>query len=153
ASRQKRRGTATPGRSRHTPDHWGWSRVACGGRKPLSVRVCEGRIIVNVELDVATIAALIGEPTRAAMLGALLGGLAIPAGELAAHARVTPRTASAHLTKLVEGALLDVRAVGRRRYYRIANPRVGAALEALAVISPPPRSRTLGESEQVKALR
>jgi DNA-binding transcriptional ArsR family regulator len=108
---------------------------------------------MSVEPDVASIAALIGEPARAAILGALLGGLAIPAGELAARARITPQTASAHLAKLVEGAILDVRTVGRRRYYRIANPRVGAALEALAVIAPPPRSRTLAESEQVKALR
>jgi DNA-binding transcriptional ArsR family regulator len=108
---------------------------------------------VSVEPDVASIAALIGEPARAAMLGALLGGLAIPAGELAARAHVTPQTASAHLAKLVEGGILDVRAVGRRRYYRLANPRVSSALEALAVIAPQPRSRTLGESEQVKAMR
>jgi DNA-binding transcriptional ArsR family regulator len=108
---------------------------------------------MSVEPDVASIAALIGEPARASILGALLNGQAIPAGELAARAHISPQTASAHLAKLVEGAILDVRAVGRRRYYRIANPHVGAALEALAVIAPSPRSRTLGESEQVKALR
>jgi len=108
---------------------------------------------MSVEPDVASIAALIGEPARATILGALLGGQAIPAGELAARARITPQTASAHLAKLVEGAILDVRTVGRHRYYRIANPRVGAALESLAILAPPPRTRTLAESEQVKAMR
>jgi DNA-binding transcriptional ArsR family regulator len=108
---------------------------------------------MSVEPDVAAVAALIGEPTRAAMLGALLGGVALSAGELATRARISPQTASKHLARLVEGAILDVRTVGRRRYYHIASPRVGAALEALAVIARPPRSRTLRESEQVKAMR
>lgn len=82
---------------------------------------------MSVEPDMAAVVELIGEPTRAAMLGALLGGVALPAGELAACARITPQTASRHLARLVEGAVLEVRAVGRRRYYRIASPRVGAA--------------------------
>ena len=43
--------------------------------------------------------------------------------------------------------------MGRRRHYHIANPRVGAALEALAVIARPPRWRTLREAEQIKAMR
>jgi DNA-binding transcriptional ArsR family regulator len=87
------------------------------------------------------------------MLGALLGGVALSAGELATRARISPQTASKHLARLVEGAILEVRTVGRRRYYYIASPRVGAALEALAVIARPPRSRTLRESVQVKAMR
>jgi DNA-binding transcriptional ArsR family regulator len=108
---------------------------------------------MSAEPDVAAVAELIGSQARAAMLGALLGGAALPAGELAARAHITPQTASAHLAKLVEGAILDVRTVGRNRYYRIASPDVGSALEALAVIAQPPRSRTLRESEQVKAMR
>jgi DNA-binding transcriptional ArsR family regulator len=108
---------------------------------------------MSVEPDMAAVAELMGSPARAAILGALLGGVTLPAGELAARAHITPQTASAHLVKLVEGAILEVRTVGRRRYYRIASPRVGVALEALAVIAQPPRSRTLRESEQVKAMR
>jgi DNA-binding transcriptional ArsR family regulator len=108
---------------------------------------------MSVEPGIAAVAELIGEPTRAAMLGALLGGAAMPAGELATCAQITPQTASRHLARLVDGAILEVRAVGRRRYYRIANPRAAAALEALAVLARPPRSRTLRESEQIKAMR
>ncbi len=51
----------------------------------------------------AQTAALIGDPTRAAILGALLGGKAQTASELAHSAGVTPQTASMHLARLVEG--------------------------------------------------
>ena len=45
--------------------------------------------------DIAPIAALIGDPARAAMLVALMDGRALTAGELAHEAGVTPQTASA----------------------------------------------------------
>jgi DNA-binding transcriptional ArsR family regulator len=50
----------------------------------------------------AKIAAMIGDPTRARMLSALMGGQYLAAGELAAAAGVTAQTASAHVAKLVE---------------------------------------------------
>ena len=54
------------------------------------------------EPDISTIGALIGDPARAAILSALLGGRALPASELAYRAHVTPQTASGHLAKLVD---------------------------------------------------
>jgi DNA-binding transcriptional ArsR family regulator len=51
--------------------------------------------------ELARVAGLIGDPTRAAMLGALLGGEALPAGELARQAGVAPATATSHLARLV----------------------------------------------------
>ena len=47
--------------------------------------------------DIARIAALIGDPARANMLSALLGGRALTASELAQEAGITAQTASAHL--------------------------------------------------------
>ena len=44
--------------------------------------------------DISAVAALIGDPTRARMLQALMGGIALPAGELAMCANVAPQTAS-----------------------------------------------------------
>lgn len=93
------------------------------------------------ETDLSGVAALMGEPARAAMLCALMDGLALPAGELAELAGVSPQTASAHLQKLLEGELVAVESHGRHRYYRLANPEVAAALEALMVIAPPARTR------------
>ena len=81
--------------------------------------------------DLARLAALIGDPARAAMLSALMGGRALAAGELAREAGVTAQTASGHLAQLAEGGLLTRCAQGRARYYAVAGPDAAAALEAL----------------------
>jgi DNA-binding transcriptional ArsR family regulator len=107
---------------------------------------------VKPEPDLSTIASLIGEPARAAMLSALLSGQSLPATELAHRAHVTPQTASAHLAKLVEGGLLDISRTGRHRYYRLKNADVARALEALALISPMPRVKSRQDSADYQAL-
>ncbi len=81
--------------------------------------------------DIASLAALIGDPARANMLLALMSGMALTAGELAREAAVTAQTASAHLGKLVEGKLVTLEVQGRHRYVRLAGPDVAAALEGL----------------------
>jgi DNA-binding transcriptional ArsR family regulator len=108
---------------------------------------------MQADPDLATVATLIGDPARAAMLSALLSGQALPAGELAACARISPQTASSHLAKLVAGRLLRVTTAGRHRYYQLQSPEVGAALEALAAIAPQAQVRSLRESEAARALR
>ena len=81
--------------------------------------------------DIAALAALIGDPARANMLSALMGGRALTATELAAEAGITAQTASAHLSKLIDGGLLTQRKQGRHRYHALANDEVGAVLEGL----------------------
>lgn len=107
---------------------------------------------MNTAPDLSTIAALIGEPSRAAILSALLGGQSLPASELAYRAQITPQTTSSHLARLVEGGLLEITRTGRHRYYRLKNAEVAQALEALAVISPLPTLRSKQQSEDVQAL-
>ena len=63
----------------------------------------------------AEAAALMGDPARATMLAALLGGWAMTAAELGVKAHVAPSTASGHLAKLVNGRLVSVTANGRHR--------------------------------------
>jgi DNA-binding transcriptional ArsR family regulator len=90
-------------------------------------------------LDLASLSSLIGDPSRALILSALFGGEALPAGELAFRARITPQTASSHLAKLAEAGLVTVRRLGRHRYYALAGAEIGALLETmLALASPPP---------------
>lgn len=86
------------------------------------------------ELTISSTASLIADPTRAAMLAALLDGRARPAGELAYAAGVTPQTASSHLSKLLAGGVIKVEKEGRHRYYRLAGAHVAEALERLAAI-------------------
>jgi len=89
------------------------------------------------EANIAFVANLLADPTRAAICLALAGGEARPAGELAARAGVSPQTASNHLAKLIAGRMLRVEQQGRWRYYRLAGAEVGHAVEALAVLAPP----------------
>jgi DNA-binding transcriptional ArsR family regulator len=76
--------------------------------------------------------ALVGDPSRAAMLWSLLGGEARPASELAMLANVSPQTASNHLRLLVDAKFLRVESLGRNKFYRLNGPLIGVALESLA---------------------
>jgi DNA-binding transcriptional ArsR family regulator len=87
--------------------------------------------------DLARVAAIIGQPTRTAMLDALMGGRWLTATELGRRAGVAPATASSHLSQLVDAGLVARRCSGRRRYHAIANADVAAALEALGRIATP----------------
>ena len=102
--------------------------------------------------DVAQAAALIADPTRAAILQALLPGRPLAAGELARLTGVSAATASFHLAKLLDGGLIAVARQGRHRYYRLAGHEVAAALEALGLISPLVPVRTLRQSREAAAL-
>ncbi len=90
---------------------------------------------MNAKYTLASTAALIAEPARAAMLAALLDGRSLPSGELARVSGVSAQSASMHLSQLVDGGFLTVKQQGRHRYYTIARPEVAHAIEALGVIS------------------
>jgi DNA-binding transcriptional ArsR family regulator len=87
-------------------------------------------------VDIAPVAALLGDPARAAIVGVLHDGRASTAGELARRAGVAPSTASEHLRRLVDGGLLMVERSGRQRHFRLASSEVADAVEALAAIAP-----------------
>ena len=91
---------------------------------------------MRIEPNIAPVASLFGEPSRAAILTVLLDGRARPATELARIAGLNPTAASGHLNKLTEGKLVTVQPAGRHRYYRLASPAVAVAIEALAQLTP-----------------
>jgi len=95
----------------------------------------------------ANIASVIADPAREAILVALSDGRALPAGELAEVAGVSPQSASRHLQKMTEGHLLEVWTQGRFRYYRIASEEIAALLEDLCAIA----SRV--ETNKIKEVR
>jgi DNA-binding transcriptional ArsR family regulator len=105
------------------------------------------------DTDVATVAGLIGEPARAAVLVALAGGRALAASTLAGEAGVAPSTLSGHLSRLVDGGLITVEHSGRHRYYRLASPQVADAVEALAQIAPTRPVRSLRQATHAEAIR
>jgi DNA-binding transcriptional ArsR family regulator len=81
--------------------------------------------------NIARIAALLGDRARADALTALMTDHALTATELAAIAGVTKQTMSAHLSKLLDAALVEVDQQGRHRYFRLANEDVARLLESL----------------------
>lgn len=81
--------------------------------------------------DIARVGALAGDPARANMLAALLGGKALTATELAAEGGVTAQTASSHLAKLESGGLIARVKQGRHSYFRLDGEDVAALMEAL----------------------
>ncbi|MDJ0944934.1 MAG: helix-turn-helix transcriptional regulator [Kiloniellales bacterium] len=85
--------------------------------------------------QIAEIAALVGEPARASILGALMDGRALTAAELAGVAGITPQTASSHLARLTAARLLKVEKQGRHRYHRLASPAVARMLEGIMQIA------------------
>jgi DNA-binding transcriptional ArsR family regulator len=95
---------------------------------------------MNETYPIASVADLISDPARAAMLIALLDGRARPAGELARISGISAQSASGHLSKLVDGGLLAVQSEGRHRYYKISSGEVGHAMEALGAIATIPTS-------------
>ncbi|MBW4841194.1 MAG: winged helix-turn-helix domain-containing protein [Paenibacillaceae bacterium] len=91
----------------------------------------------------AVIASLVSDPSRSAMLTAMLDGRYHAAGELARMAGIQAQTASFHLAKLTEAGLVAVEKQGRHRYYGIANPEVARVLESLLSIAPSAPIRSL----------
>jgi DNA-binding transcriptional ArsR family regulator len=102
-------------------------------------KVCE----MTEDVRMAEIAALVGDPARANILSALMGGHALTAKELAGAAGVSPQTTSGHLGKLAGANLIAGARQGRHHYFRIATPQVAKMLEAImaVVAAAPPRYR------------
>jgi DNA-binding transcriptional ArsR family regulator len=85
--------------------------------------------------DISIVAALIGNPACANMLTALLAGPALTATELAQEAGLSLSTVSGHLDRLEKASLVAVERQGRHRYFRLADPDVALALEALMPVA------------------
>lgn len=103
--------------------------------------------------NVAMIASLVSEPSRAAILTVLMDGRFHAASELAYMARIQPQTASFHLAKLVQANVVSVEKQGRHRYYGIQNQEVAQVMESLLSIAPPIQIKSLKQSSEDKALR
>jgi DNA-binding transcriptional ArsR family regulator len=109
-------------------------------------------VAVSRETDLAAIARLMADDSRAAMLNSLTGGSALSASELAAAAGIGRAAASEHLAKLTRGGLVAVEPRGRHRYFSLAGDEVAAAVEAMGAVAPPLPVRSLREAAVADAL-
>ena len=83
---------------------------------------------------VASAAAMLADPSRAAIVLALMDGRSRSAKKLALDAGVTPQTASTHLKKLVAAEMLVWERDGRSKSFRLAGADVAQAVEALSAV-------------------
>lgn len=109
--------------------------------------------VASMPTQAAVIASLVSDPSRSAMLTAMLDGRYHAAGELARMAGIQAQTASFHLAKLTEAGLVAVEKQGRHRYYGIASPEVARVLESLLSIAPPAPVQSLRQATEDQALR
>lgn len=86
-------------------------------------------------MALANVGWAVGDPSRAAMLTALMSGQALTAGELAAEAGVAASTASSHLAILSERGFVEAVRQGRHRYFRLAGADVAAMLEQISTFA------------------
>jgi DNA-binding transcriptional ArsR family regulator len=110
----------------------------------------------TVQSGFSRVAEALSDPAREAMVGALANGKAMPAGELASIAGISPQSASAHLQKLVEARLLSVWPQGRFRYYRISDDDVVALIEGLvdfAAKTETRRGKRASPGEELRRMR
>ncbi|HEX5468242.1 MAG TPA: metalloregulator ArsR/SmtB family transcription factor [Gaiellaceae bacterium] len=105
------------------------------------------------DADIAAVGAALADPSRSAMLLALVGGDDISAGELARIAGRSPSGASAHLRTLCDTGLVVAEESGRNRFFRLAGPDVAEALEVLARVAPARKPTSLRQSEAARALK
>jgi DNA-binding transcriptional ArsR family regulator len=103
----------------------------------------------------AEIASLAGDPSRAAMLHALMDGRALTAAELADVAGITPATASEHLARMTEAGLLSVEKQGRHKYCRLASVHVAQMVESImrVALTSAPTSKRVHTGPRENALR
>lgn len=85
--------------------------------------------------EFAEVAAVAGDPARAAMLHALMDGRALTATELARVAGIAPQTASGHLARMIAVGVVTVEKQGRHRYHRLASPAVAQMMESIMQVA------------------
>jgi DNA-binding transcriptional ArsR family regulator len=77
---------------------------------------------------------MLADPSRAAMVLALMDGRSRTAKKLALDAGVTAQTASSHLRKLVDARMLVWQGRGRSKHFSLAGREVAQAVEALSTL-------------------
>lgn len=108
---------------------------------------------MEAQPDLAAVAELFADRSRARMLIELVDGAARPAGHLARIAGVAASTASSHLARLEAAGFVAVEASGRTRRFRITDPRVIAAIEALLPLAATELSEGLSAVNSWQRLR
>lgn len=79
--------------------------------------------------EISKVGALLADSARTAIIVALCEETALPAGELAERASISPSTTSIHLARLMDAGWVSLEQHGRHHYYRLASPQLKQLLK------------------------
>lgn len=85
---------------------------------------------LNFDPLVSEVASIISEHSRSTMLLTLLDGRKYTVSELANASKITPQTASFHLSKMIDKGIIKSEKLGRHKYLSLANSEVARVLES-----------------------
>ena len=97
--------------------------------------------------EISKVGALLADSARTAIIVALCEETALPAGELAERASISPSTTSIHLAKLMDAGWISLEQHGRHHYYRLASPQLKQLLKQ-AMSAAPHASLHIAQIEQ-----
>ncbi len=103
-------------------------------------------------IELAEVAAVLADPSRATMCLALIDGRAWTVGELATAAAVASSTASGHVRRLADTGFVTTVRQGRHHYVRITDRRVAELIERLSEHAAHRPPRTLRSSLRAQRL-
>lgn len=86
--------------------------------------------------EISKVGALLADSARTAIIVALCKETALPAGELAERASISPSTTSIHLAKLMDAGWVSLEQHGRHHYYRLASPQLKQLLKQAMSAAP-----------------
>lgn len=107
---------------------------------------------MNFDPRVSEVATILSDHSRSTMLLTLLDGRKYTASELARISKITPQTASFHLSKMITQGVIKTEKCGRHKYISIANGEVANIVETLLCLSQPRKPQSFREVSKSKEI-
>lgn len=107
---------------------------------------------MNFDPRVYELAAIISDTSRSTMLLTLLDGRKYTVSELAKVSKVTPQTASFHLSKMAGQGVIRTEKYGRHKYVSLAGVEIASILESLLYITPARKPNSFKEVTSSKEI-
>jgi DNA-binding transcriptional ArsR family regulator len=107
---------------------------------------------MNFDPLVSEVASLISEQSRSTILLTLLDGRKYTVSELALSSKITPQTASFHLSKMIDKGIIKSEKIGRHKYLSIATSEVASILETFLTLTEERKPNSFREVSRLKEI-
>jgi DNA-binding transcriptional ArsR family regulator len=107
---------------------------------------------MNFDPLVSEVASIISEQSRSTILLTLLDGRKYTVSELALTSKITPQTASYHLSKMIDKGIIKSEKIGRHKYLSIATSEVASILETFLTLTEKRKPNSFSEVYRLKEI-